>query len=133
VSIAENLDLQLYRESAEAIMCALLPDSPTATSSRTDGNVPFFLSHTHRCTYVYIQKGHHGFSVKLHFFFFFFFFFSCACVWLRFQEPVIATQMYICVYPKRPAWIFCKAYYFALFFFFFLVCLSLATVSGASD
>jgi len=81
VSIAENLDLQLYRESAEAIMCALLPDSPTATSSRTDGNVPFFLSHTHRCTYVYIQKGHHGYSVKLLiFFFFFFFFFMCLCL-----------------------------------------------------
>ncbi|KAE8010608.1 hypothetical protein FH972_006965 [Carpinus fangiana] len=39
VSIAENLDLQMYRESAEAIMCALLPDSPTATSSRTDSGL----------------------------------------------------------------------------------------------
>nr|POE70565.1 endoglucanase 24 [Quercus suber] len=35
-STSENLDLQLYRESAEAIVCALLPDSPTATSSRTE-------------------------------------------------------------------------------------------------
>lgn len=37
--MAENLDLQLYRISAEAIMCALLPDSPMATSDRTDGKV----------------------------------------------------------------------------------------------
>ncbi|KAK4585269.1 hypothetical protein RGQ29_022791 [Quercus rubra] len=38
-STSENLDLQLYREFAEAIMCALLPDSPTATSGRTETSV----------------------------------------------------------------------------------------------
>jgi len=31
--------LQNYRKSAEAVMCGLLPDSPTATKSRTDSNV----------------------------------------------------------------------------------------------
>ncbi|CAI8609039.1 unnamed protein product [Vicia faba] len=31
----ENLDLQKYRETAEILMCKLLPDSPTATSNRT--------------------------------------------------------------------------------------------------
>lgn len=30
-----NQGLQMYRKTAEAIMCGLLPDSPTATSSRT--------------------------------------------------------------------------------------------------
>ncbi|KAL4644236.1 hypothetical protein ACB092_02G149800, partial [Castanea dentata] len=38
-STSENLDLQLYRESSEAIMCALVPDSPTATSSRTESGL----------------------------------------------------------------------------------------------
>lgn len=36
----ENLDLQMYRKTAELVMCGLLPDSPTATSRRTDGNFP---------------------------------------------------------------------------------------------
>lgn len=31
--------LQSYRKTAEAVMCGLLPDSPTATKSRTDSNV----------------------------------------------------------------------------------------------
>lgn len=31
--------LQKYRDSAEAVMCGLLPKSPTATSSRTDGGL----------------------------------------------------------------------------------------------
>ncbi|CAN6909068.1 unnamed protein product [Brassica oleracea] len=31
--------LQGYKESAEAVMCGLIPDSPTATSSRTDGGL----------------------------------------------------------------------------------------------
>ncbi|KAJ6919322.1 endoglucanase 2 [Populus alba x Populus x berolinensis] len=35
MSSEENLDLQMYRKTSEAIMCELLPDSPTATSSRT--------------------------------------------------------------------------------------------------
>ncbi|BFG39253.1 hypothetical protein CerSpe_255270 [Prunus speciosa] len=35
ISFAENMDLQKYRETAEVFMCGLLPDSPTATSSRT--------------------------------------------------------------------------------------------------
>lgn len=33
-----NNGLLKYRQTAEAIMCGLLPKSPTATSSRTDGN-----------------------------------------------------------------------------------------------
>ncbi|XP_039031910.1 endoglucanase 2-like [Hibiscus syriacus] len=35
----ENLHLQMYRKAAEAVMCSLLPDSPTATSNRTDGGL----------------------------------------------------------------------------------------------
>ncbi|WOL19128.1 endoglucanase 24-like [Canna indica] len=38
-SNAEMKGLQLYRKTAEAVMCGLLPDSPTATSSRTDGGL----------------------------------------------------------------------------------------------
>ncbi|OVA12644.1 Glycoside hydrolase [Macleaya cordata] len=38
-SNSENLGLQKYRKTAEAVMCGLLPDSPTATSSRTDGGL----------------------------------------------------------------------------------------------
>ncbi|XP_039138440.1 LOW QUALITY PROTEIN: endoglucanase 24 [Dioscorea cayenensis subsp. rotundata] len=38
-SNAENKGLQLYRKTAEAVVCGLLPDSPTATSSRTDGGL----------------------------------------------------------------------------------------------
>ncbi|KAI8019201.1 Endoglucanase 24 [Camellia lanceoleosa] len=36
ISTAENLDLQMYRITAEAVMCGLLPDSPTTTSHKTD-------------------------------------------------------------------------------------------------
>ncbi|KAM7524082.1 hypothetical protein LguiA_013984 [Lonicera macranthoides] len=36
---AEHLGLQMYRRTAEAIMCELLPDSPTATSHRTHGGL----------------------------------------------------------------------------------------------
>lgn len=36
-SKAENVGLQRYKETADAIMCGLLPDSPTATTSRTSG------------------------------------------------------------------------------------------------
>ncbi|XP_020693616.1 endoglucanase 24 [Dendrobium catenatum] len=36
---AENKGLQMYRKTSEAIMCGLLPDSPTSTSSRTDGGL----------------------------------------------------------------------------------------------
>lgn len=39
IPIIENLDLQMYRKTAEAFMCGLLPDSPTATSSRTEGGL----------------------------------------------------------------------------------------------
>uniref|UniRef100_A0A5B7B8W6 Endoglucanase n=1 Tax=Davidia involucrata TaxID=16924 RepID=A0A5B7B8W6_DAVIN len=39
MSNAENLGLQMYRRTAEAVMCSLLPDSPTATSHRTDGGL----------------------------------------------------------------------------------------------
>ncbi|XP_057415695.1 endoglucanase 2-like [Lotus japonicus] len=36
---AQNLDLQKYRESAEMLMCKLLPDSPTATTNRTESGL----------------------------------------------------------------------------------------------
>ncbi|GAB4852508.1 hypothetical protein Ancab_016722 [Ancistrocladus abbreviatus] len=35
ISDSANSGLKMYRETAEAIMCGLIPDSPTATSSRT--------------------------------------------------------------------------------------------------
>ncbi|XP_043708173.1 endoglucanase 24-like [Telopea speciosissima] len=38
-SDAENDGLQMYRKTAEAVMCGLLPDSPSATTSRTDGGL----------------------------------------------------------------------------------------------
>ncbi|KAJ4966409.1 hypothetical protein NE237_018258 [Protea cynaroides] len=38
-SDAENSGLQKYRKTAEAVMCNLLPDSPSATKSRTDGGI----------------------------------------------------------------------------------------------
>lgn len=37
-SSAEKVDLQNYRKTAEAVVCGLLPDSPSATASRTDGS-----------------------------------------------------------------------------------------------
>jgi hypothetical protein len=40
---AENLDLQKYRETAEILMCKLVPDSPTATTNRTKSMIHFFL------------------------------------------------------------------------------------------
>ena len=36
-----NTGLENYRKSAEDVMCGLLPKSPSATTSRTDGNVFF--------------------------------------------------------------------------------------------
>ncbi|XP_043713191.1 endoglucanase 24 isoform X1 [Telopea speciosissima] len=39
VSDAENNDLLKYRDAAEAVMCGLLPNSPTTTYSRTDGGL----------------------------------------------------------------------------------------------
>ncbi|KAL2333788.1 hypothetical protein Fmac_015001 [Flemingia macrophylla] len=36
---AENLDLQMYREAAEILICKLLPDSPTATTNRTESGL----------------------------------------------------------------------------------------------
>ncbi|WVZ25709.1 hypothetical protein V8G54_004253 [Vigna mungo] len=36
---AENLDLQTYRESVEILICTLLPDSPTATTNRTESGL----------------------------------------------------------------------------------------------
>ncbi|XP_042429892.1 endoglucanase 24-like isoform X1 [Zingiber officinale] len=39
LSSGEMKDLQSYRETAEAVICGLLPDSPTATSSRTEGGL----------------------------------------------------------------------------------------------
>ncbi|XP_010941260.1 endoglucanase 24 [Elaeis guineensis] len=38
-SNAEQKGLQMYKKTAEAVMCGLLPDSPTATKSRTDGGL----------------------------------------------------------------------------------------------
>ncbi|KAJ6412029.1 hypothetical protein OIU84_005160 [Salix udensis] len=34
-----NSNLQMYRKTAEAVMCGLIPDSPTATKSRTDSGL----------------------------------------------------------------------------------------------
>ncbi|KAJ6953507.1 endoglucanase 2-like [Populus alba x Populus x berolinensis] len=34
-----NSGLQMYRKTAEAVMCSLIPDSPTATQSRTDSGL----------------------------------------------------------------------------------------------
>ncbi|KAL6010333.1 hypothetical protein ACLOJK_000764 [Asimina triloba] len=39
LSKPKKTSLQLYRKTAEAVMCGLLPDSPTATTSRTDGGL----------------------------------------------------------------------------------------------
>ncbi|PKA53414.1 Endoglucanase 24 [Apostasia shenzhenica] len=36
---AENKGLQMYQKTAEAVMCGLLPNSPTATSSRTNAGL----------------------------------------------------------------------------------------------
>ncbi|KAJ4783796.1 Endoglucanase [Rhynchospora pubera] len=38
-SNAENNGLGMYRKTAEAVVCGLLPDSPTATTSRTSGGL----------------------------------------------------------------------------------------------
>lgn len=47
MSSAENIDLQEYRETAEVFMCSLLPDSPTATSSRTSSKILFAVTISH--------------------------------------------------------------------------------------
>ncbi|CAM8951130.1 unnamed protein product [Rhodiola kirilowii] len=39
ISAEESIVLQMYRESAEVVMCGLLPDSPTATNRRTVGGL----------------------------------------------------------------------------------------------
>ncbi|CAK9144735.1 unnamed protein product [Ilex paraguariensis] len=39
IPTAENLGLQMYRETAEAVLCGFLPDSPMATSCRTEGGL----------------------------------------------------------------------------------------------
>ncbi|KAL6227045.1 hypothetical protein ACLB2K_001004 [Fragaria x ananassa] len=39
LSMAENIDIQMYRKTAEVFMCGLIPDSPTATSDRTDNGL----------------------------------------------------------------------------------------------
>ncbi|XP_031283173.1 endoglucanase 10-like [Pistacia vera] len=36
---SDNSGLQMYRKTAEAVMCGLLPKSPTATTDRTDGGL----------------------------------------------------------------------------------------------
>jgi hypothetical protein len=40
-SNAENMGLKSYRDTAEAVICGLLPDSPSATGSRTSGTLKF--------------------------------------------------------------------------------------------
>jgi hypothetical protein len=37
ISNAENEGLKMYRDTAEAVICGLIPDSPQATASRTGG------------------------------------------------------------------------------------------------
>ncbi|PRQ47429.1 putative cellulase [Rosa chinensis] len=37
--MAENLDLQMYRKTAEVFLCGLIPDSPTAAPDRTDNGL----------------------------------------------------------------------------------------------
>ncbi|XP_024032880.1 endoglucanase 24 [Morus notabilis] len=39
ISVGENIALQMYRKTAEVVMCGLLPDSPPATSSRTQNGL----------------------------------------------------------------------------------------------
>ncbi|KAF4371854.1 hypothetical protein F8388_009256 [Cannabis sativa] len=39
MTVTENVDIQMYRKTAEIIMCGLLPDSPTSTSSRTQNGL----------------------------------------------------------------------------------------------
>ncbi|XP_021862578.1 endoglucanase 24-like [Spinacia oleracea] len=39
LSSSANSSLQMYRKTAEAVMCGLIPKSPTATSSGTDGGL----------------------------------------------------------------------------------------------
>ncbi|XP_074286976.1 endoglucanase 2-like [Silene latifolia] len=39
LSSTVNSGLESYRETAEAVICGLIPNSPTATSSRTDGGL----------------------------------------------------------------------------------------------
>lgn len=39
ISNAENEGLKMYRDTAEAVICGLLPDSPSATASRTGGTL----------------------------------------------------------------------------------------------
>ncbi|KAF7066882.1 hypothetical protein CFC21_072807 [Triticum aestivum] len=39
ISNAENSGLKMYRDTAEAVICGLLPDSPSATGSRTSGGL----------------------------------------------------------------------------------------------
>ncbi|KAJ4889519.1 Endoglucanase 2 [Raphanus sativus] len=38
-ALSGSKGLQGYKETAEAVMCGIIPDSPTATSSRTDGGL----------------------------------------------------------------------------------------------
>lgn len=38
---SELVGLQMYRKTAEAVICDLLPDSPSATFSRTQGKFHF--------------------------------------------------------------------------------------------
>jgi|UniRef100_A0A2N9EDT0 hypothetical protein len=39
LSATDKSNLQMYRKTAEAVMCGLLPSSPTATTSRTDNGL----------------------------------------------------------------------------------------------
>lgn len=39
ISNAENEGLKSYRDTAESVICGLIPDSPQATASRTGGTL----------------------------------------------------------------------------------------------
>ncbi|KAJ1421644.1 Six-hairpin glycosidase superfamily [Sesbania bispinosa] len=53
ISNSYGSGLQSYRKTAEAVMCGLLPDSPTATKSRTDSNA---LLECYMTGYLYMPK-----------------------------------------------------------------------------
>lgn len=66
-SNAENMGLKMYRDTAEAVICGLLPDSPSATASRTGGMLKFF-----HCLILYYGSIHGEFMHRLLLFTFFF-------------------------------------------------------------
>uniref|UniRef100_A0ACD5XTU9 Uncharacterized protein n=1 Tax=Avena sativa TaxID=4498 RepID=A0ACD5XTU9_AVESA len=58
-SNAENSGLKSYRDTAEAVICGLLPDSPSATGSRTSGGLVWIsgwnsLQHATNAAFLYV-------------------------------------------------------------------------------